>query len=328
MSEDSLSDKLKRKMEDGEITQEEYDYFLKKFDSLGILTDDQSKTSDKRENLQVTGVKSIPGGLFGDILSRGRLEIEGDTECDKLSVYGSLDVNGALSVLSSSSISGSLNVSGESKFGAPLSSTGSIKCEGNLLTTSKLSASGSIDVEGDLKTNSPLVFNGNLSCSNIQSSSVLKLSGIVDVDGNILANELSISNGTIKVNGNILGNRIKISGQFDDADFDFLKDFEDVKDIPDLVKATTNFAKDLIPNIGNLVTSVFGSITSTTQEQVNVFGNIEGKKVIISNTIVHGNITADEIVLGRNLKVHGKVNYRKSINKEQYEGIKIQRISE
>lgn len=327
MSDESLDNKLKQKLEAGEITREEYDYFLKKFRSLGILTKESTNEIGKRENLQFTGTKSIKGGSFGDILTRGRLEIDGDTECEKLSVYGSLEVDGSLSVIDSSSISGNLNVSGDSKFGGPISSTGSINIDGDLLATSKLSSSGSIKVDGEIKTDSALVFNGKLNCSSIQSSSILKLSGMINVDGNILAETLSISNGTIQVGGNILGKTIKISGQFGDVEFDFLKEFEDVKDIPDLVKATTTFAKDIVPNIGNLVSTIFGSVSSPVSEQVNVFGNIEAEKVIISNTIVHGDITADEIILGRNLKVHGKVNYRKSINKEQYEGIKIQQIS-
>ena len=229
-------------------------------------------------------------------------------------------------VINSTSISGSLNVSDESKFGGPISSTGSIKINGNLLATSKLSSSGSIDVDGDIKTNSPLVFNGRLTCSSIQSSSKLNLSGTINVEGNILTEKLSISNGTISVGGDILGKTIKITGPFDDTDFDFIPEFDDINEISDLVKVTTNFAKDLIPSIGNLLSSVFESITSPTTEQINVFGNIEGKKVVISNTIVHGDITADEVVLGRNLKINGKVRYRKSINKEQYEGIEIQKI--
>ncbi|MCE7735319.1 MAG: hypothetical protein GPJ54_10610 [Candidatus Heimdallarchaeota archaeon] len=327
MSDGSLKDKLKQKLQAGEISQEEYDYFLQKFRSLGIFSDDQTKDSGKRENLQVTGVKMIKGGYFGDILTRGRLEIEGDTECDKLSVHGSLEIEGSLSVINSSSISGSIKIEGDTKFGGPISSTGSIKIEGDLLATSKLSSSGAINVDGDIKTNSALVFNGKLNCTNIQSSSILKLSGVIGVDGNIIAETISISNGTIQVGGDIRGKTIMISGKFGDVEFDFLKEFEDVKDIPDLVKATTTFAKDIVPNIGNLVSTIFGSVTSPDSEQVNVFGNIEADNVVISNTIVHGSITADEIVLGRNLKVHGKVKYRKSINKEQYEGIEIQRIS-
>ncbi|MHA2276761.1 MAG: hypothetical protein ACXAC2_13390, partial [Candidatus Kariarchaeaceae archaeon] len=124
-----------------------------------------------------------------------------------------------------------------------------------------------------------------------------------------------------------LGKNINISGSGDNIDTDFLKDFEDVKDIPDLIHVTANFAKELIPNIGNLVTSVFDSITSQDGDRVNIHGDIEGNKIVISNAIVHGNIRGDEIVLGRNLQVRGKVEYTKSINKLEYEGIEIEKVN-
>ncbi|MHA2099572.1 MAG: hypothetical protein ACW99A_12925 [Candidatus Kariarchaeaceae archaeon] len=309
MSDPSLVDKLKEKVVQGEITQEEYDYFYNKFTSLGIISENEEGSKQKKENIQVSGVKTTKGGIFGHIQTRGRLKIEGNTECDKLSVFGSLDVDGNLSVIKTCSISGSMIVVGDASFGGPISSTGSIKINGSLLSTSKLSSSGSIIVDKIIKTDHPLVFNGKLQCSDIQSSSNLKLSGKIDVEGNILAETLSISNGVIIVGGNILGKNINISGSGDNIDTDFLKDFEDVKDIPDLIHVTANFAKELIPNIGNLVTSVFDSITSQDGDRVNIHGDIEGNKIVISNAIVHGNIRGDEIVLGRNLQVRGKVEY-------------------
>lgn len=326
MVDDSLKSKLKEKLEQGEISQEEYDYYFSKFQTLGILTDDSYHKSDKIKNIQVSGVKTMEGGSFGQIISRGRLVLQGNTECQKLSVTGSMDIEGDLTVITSSSISGSLNISGDAKLLGPMSSTGSTKVEGKLSVGSKLSSSGEIIVEGDIVTDNQLIFNGKLNCQNIRSASKVKLSGKITIDNEIVAEEIVISKGEIEVGGDIKAKKINISGFFSDFDVDFINEFEDVKNISDLVQATTKFAKEIVPNVGGLLSSIMGSISSPVSDNVIINGNIEGDIVKLSNAIIKGDIIGDDIILGRNLKVEGQVKYRKSINNANYDGISIHKI--
>ncbi len=326
MVDDSLKSKLKEKLQQGEISQEEYDYYFSKFQTMGILADDSYHKSEKIKNIKVSGVKTLEGGSFGQIITRGRLVLQGDTQCQKLSVTGSIDIEGDLTVLTSSSISGSLSVAGDANMLGDMSSTGSTKVDGKLSVGSKLSSSGEIIVEGDIVTDNQLIFNGRLNCQNIRSASKVKLSGKIIIDNEIVAEEIVISKGEIKVGGDIKAKKINISGPFSDIDVEFINEFEDVKNLSDLVQATTKFAKEIVPNVGGLLSSIMDSISSPASENVIINGNIEGDFIKLSNAIIKGDIVGDEIVLGRNLKVEGQVKYRKSINNANYDGISIHKI--
>ncbi|OLS29266.1 MAG: hypothetical protein HeimC2_01130 [Candidatus Heimdallarchaeota archaeon LC_2] len=327
MVDDSLNSKLKEKLQKGEISQEEYDYFHSKFRKLGILIDDHNEEPEKVKNILVSGVKTMEGGIYKQIISRGRLVIQGNTECQKLSVTGSMDIEGGLTVFKSSSISGSLTVAGDAKFLGPMSSTGSTNVSGMLIAASKLSSSGELHVEGDIVTDNHWVFNGKLNCKNIRSSSKIKLSGNISITGDVIAEEFVVSKGEIKVGGDIKAKKINIASSFTEIDVDFVNEFEDIKNLSDLIQATTKFAKEIVPNVGGLLSSFMDNIVSPDSHMVTVNGNIDGNEVKLSNAIIEGEVIGDDIVLGRNLKIKGQVKYRNSINKSQYEGISIHKIN-
>lgn len=336
MSHDSLEDRLKQKLKSGEISKEEYDELFVKFNNLGMLSESPTtEPGSKIKNLIITGTRTIDGGSFGQIISTGKLIADGNLECQRLSISGSVDVDGELTVIGNSSVNGELLTSGVVKFGGPLSSTGSLNIGGGLFCTSKCSSSGEMIVEGTFTSDHPLSFNGRMSVENIMSSSTIRLAGEISIFGSVVGEMIELSKGAISIGGDVKGKRIYIADPFKSLKLTVTQELENIgadlgkqsiNDIGEIAVTATKFASNLIPGIGSVVSSISDLIGGKPTDEIDIQGNIEGNEVVIANTIVHGDVIADTITIGNNVVVKGSVKYRNSINKTEYQGIKIVKI--
>ena len=135
----SLSDektmemKLKEKLASGEISDEEYNELYQKFSDLDLLGSTvKSKAKPPPHTWSFSGSSQSSGGeIDGPVISSGKLSVDGDLKCQRLSISGSIKVDGDLTVIGRTSASGRIVVNGNSKFGGPVAINGDLALEGD-----------------------------------------------------------------------------------------------------------------------------------------------------------------------------------------------------
>ena len=321
---EKLEDRLKAKLESGEISKEEYDELYNKFLKLGILDKDQPDTQDAH-NIYATGTKTIEGGKYGSVVSSGKLIVDGPIECRRLSISGAADIDGNLSVIETSIISGDLEVKGVAKFGGSVSSTGSIQVGGDIYTASKLNSSGNLIVEGSIITDKKIVIEGELQSQRLLSSSNVSMSGKIQV-GDIVAETLELESGRMSITGNIQAKKVKIMEPFVSLDLNSDQLLGELNDIPPFVRdLTQTLTNNFLPKVEKFVNTM-ASIFDPIKGFVEVDGNVTADIIILANVHIRGDVIGKTITLGQNVKVDGEILYQDEINPREYEGLRIRKI--
>ena len=127
----SLEDKLRQKLEAGEISQEEYDDLMSKFDNFDLLssTVGGGHRHHKQKGWKFTGSARVKGDETNEpVKVSGKLSVDGSLKCPELKISGSTSINGDLTVIETTKVSGKLNIEGEGKFGGYTAISGKINC--------------------------------------------------------------------------------------------------------------------------------------------------------------------------------------------------------
>ncbi len=147
------------------------------------------------ENLNISGVYSNSGGVFGDISVTGSGKLNGDVECQSFRSSGASTVLGDLKCQSFGS-------SGSTKI------TGSVYCDGELKT------SGVLAVEGDADAKEVRISGSGRFAGNIKAENLVSVSGAVYCEKSIVSGKDVRVSGSAKVNGDLAAEEIHISGSF------------------------------------------------------------------------------------------------------------------
>ena len=351
---DNLEFSLKHKLKIGEITQEEFDDFILKFKKLGLISDaiPQKKVITK---LNVEGSKDIDGVVVeGPVIVSGRLNVDGNLECNRLSISGSTNVYGDLRVFNKSSLSGELNVDGSAEFLGPVSTTGTLKVDQVIKSADNFSISGNMTVNDDFKLGAELKIFGQLKARNVKSAGKINVIGVLNADS-VLAEEFSfhprVSGEPIgsQISGNLRASEIIIStkllanlhktmdlSKVTDSLAELKLNIGDVENTLSLKGLVDGLVENFIPkvldevstktegllDIINTVGTVF-----TPKSKFIILGNIEGKNVKVANVTVHGDIIGDTIFIGPGVEVRGKIKYRKEINIKEGSDYHVEKIN-
>ncbi len=323
----SLEEKLRQKLESGEISQEEYDDLMSKFDNYDLLSSNvggHHHPHGKQKGWKFTGSHSVKGEETNESVKvSGKLSVDGPLKCPEMKVSGSVTINGDLTVLETTKISGKLTVQGEGKFGGYTAISGKSSSTGNMYFTEDMKLSGKINTPSDIIVGKSALISGKIHANSLKSKGLVKISGGITVETDILSDEFYCS-GFGSVGGNLSGNLIEISKKYrekmvmDDPE-ETIRGTEGIDSIPELGDILTKVIKKFVP-VFNM-----GSFGNPGIFRVN--GNIEGKTVDVSHTEVEGDIIADNVLLGPGVVVKGVVQYRETISVPDGLEIEVQQIS-
>ncbi len=324
----SLEENLKKKLESGEITQEEYDDLVKKFGDLNLLSSkverDHHRKRKKRHKWSFTGSASMEGDeVDGPVRVSGRLNVDGDLKCQVMKVSGAATIDGDLTVVETTTISGALNVYGDAKFGDYVKTSGRMKVEKNLYLTGPLKTSGKVTTGGEIIAGEPIKVSGKIHSQAIRSKSSVKLSGKMQIEKEVVAEELVSSGGTSRIGGNLQANVVEIAKRYRlrsvEGESNEWGDPDDIDSLPDLGRFISKMVTKFIPMTFNM-----GGMSKPGMFEIG--NNIEGSEIDISYTHVKGDVIGVNIKIGPSVIVDGIVKYKETIELPEGSEINTEKI--
>ena len=322
----SLEEKLRQKLESGEISQEEYDDLMSKFDDFDLLSSTiggHHHGHSRQKGWKFVGSASVKGDETNEpVKVSGKLSVDGSLKCPEMKISGSATINGDLTVLETTKVSGKLAVQGEGKFGGYTAISGKTSCSGNMYFTEDMKLSGKLNTPGDIIVGKSAKVSGKVKANSLKSKGLVKISGGITIETDVISDEFYCS-GFGNIGGNLSGNLIEISKKYRermvmDDPGETIRETEGIDSIPELGEILTKVIKKFVP-VFNM-----GSFGRPGIFRVN--GNIEGKTVDVSHTEVEGDIIGDNVLLGPGVIVKGVVQYRESISIPEGLEIEVQQI--
>ncbi|MHA2252306.1 MAG: polymer-forming cytoskeletal protein [Candidatus Kariarchaeaceae archaeon] len=332
----SLEDNLKKKLESGEITQEEYNDLLKKFSDLDLLSsavEKDKKRGPKRHKWSFTGSASVDGdNVDGPVKVSGRLSVDGDLTCQELKISGATNIDGNLTVVEVTKISGALSVQGDGKFGDSIKTSGKMSIDNSLYLTGPMKISGKVNVTNDIIAGEPIKISGKLNSKTLQSKSTVTLSGKMNVQEDVTVEELISSAGGSEIGGNLQARYLEIgkkyrlrftNSEYEENGNGDWNDAGDIESIPDLGKFISRMVKKFVPM--TMSSMGLGGDLGTPRTFV-IGGNVEATEVDISHTHVKGDVIADDIKIGPGVIVDGTIKYKNSIELPEDSDLKVEKL--
>ncbi len=326
MDKDSLEYKLNFKYRSGQITEEEYNDLLEKFDKLGML----SIKPGKLRKIHVEGSKAIDELIVsGPVIISGGLTVNGAVECNQLSISGSTNIIGHLHVSGKVGISGELHVAEDVKIVGPSSVTGSLRANDRIISTDRLSVTGSIQGE-DIIVGDDLRVLGKITGQDIKCTGSINITGSVNAESIIgasftMATQLSKSDSS-HISGDIKAEKVKISTPLKNLNIDLSKLYNlnvnfqksGIKGLDSFIDTTLNHllpnVVDKIEKVASEISAGLSSISEMLSSGLTVGGSIIANNINLSHVIVHGDLIADTIKIGPKVVVTGRIIYREHID--------------
>ncbi|MHA2402633.1 MAG: hypothetical protein ACXADH_06535 [Candidatus Kariarchaeaceae archaeon] len=315
----SLEENLKKKLENGEISQEEYDELIKKFSDLDLLSskiDHKQHKHHRKHKWSFTGSANVEGDdVDGPVRVSGRLSVDGDLKCQSLRVSGASSIHGNLTVLETSKVSGALTVHGDAKFGEAVKSSGKMVVDNNLYLTGPLKISGHVKTGGEIVAGEPIQVSGKVNTQEIRSKSQIKISGKLNVTENVIADELITSGASSSIGGNLQARRVEIAQRYrlqtvQGKEDESMGDPDEIDSLPDLGRFISKMVTKFIP----MTISSMGFGGSLGKPGIfEVGGNIEGSEIDISHTHVTGDVVGDQVIVGPEVVIDGVIKYRDTL---------------
>ncbi len=290
---DTLEGRLRKKLENGEISQEEFDELFTKFQDLGIL-DAKTPPRKRRTNRIINGSKVFEESVRvdGPVIINGSLRVEGDLECQKLNTAGSLLIRKDLVVLDKATISGRLEVDGQSKIGGPLVVAGRLTAGQDITCTKKIKISGKTSVGGELISGDSIKIGGDLVAKKLLSTGAIKLVGKIEVEEDVVCKSFTSKyGGESKIGGDLKAETVRIG-----------------RPAMNTVKVIANGV-----DLSGLINTVVSSFVTGGGARMSV-RNIVGDTVEINQIDVRGDIRARNVKLGSDVSVEGAVYYRENLS--------------
>lgn len=264
-----------------------------------------SQTSTQ-DTLKFSGSATLTGGTIEKFIRiSGSGRINGDIECNGLHISGSLKSLGNMLIHGDLKSSGSFSSIGEIKSDGNAKFSASATIGKNLIVNGSVKSSGSFRCHGYLKTGLDIKLSGSANITDyIESSGFLKCSGSLNCGNQVKANDGIHLSGGAHIGGDLISsNRISISGIFE------IGGSVEGNDIS-LNMTSGLFAKKFF-----------------NRKKSTVGGSIAGlNRVEIDYTIVNGDISGYNVILGPRSVIHGNIYYVNDIQVDEKAEISTQPI--
>ncbi len=324
----TLEDELNKKLKNGEISKEEYDELIKKFENLGLL-DSNVDSSSYHGNWTFTGSKYIPGDHEIDepVKVSGKLTVDGSLKCPELKISGSVEITDSLIVegytkisgkliIGNSAIfagdtivSGKLDIDNDVKFMSNTKISGKFTSRSEVIFLDKLKLLGSLETESSIKLGNSAVISGKLIAETIKSNADLSISGKLEIADDVITDTFISKSARSYIGGSLRSRIININ-----------------KEVRDEYYNGENQSQDLASFIINVIKGFVNVSTSNKIGEFVVQDNIEGENVDISYTRVHGDIIGTNIIIGPEVYVDGVIKYRDSVTIPEGSSYNIEKI--
>ena len=202
-------ERLKRMLENGEISREMYDEILMRWDQSGPEEkqneqDENSKESRtvRSERIHVSGAGKFSSIYSTDVSVSGLLTVENDLDSDRIHVSGKCSVKKNLICSGFLESSGSLSVEGD-MMADHLDSSGSIRVKGSI-------KAGSVEVSGVITARS-------LKCTDAEISGGARIEGGIEsdsIDSSGFLEGQSVNCRTLKSSGSLKSDEIRCDEAF------------------------------------------------------------------------------------------------------------------
>lgn len=322
-SENTVKHSLDEKLANGEISQEEYDEYIEKFGSLGLLDSIAGSKTSQKQNFKISGSRVFEGGeVDEDIKVTGKFISEGDLKCPSLKVSGKALVYGELVVVEDTKVSGKLSIDQDAKFGGYVKVSGNLQVGNNAYFTEDCKISGKLISTNEIISGPYVGVSGKIQGRSLKSSGLVKISGGVELDEDLLADEFVSSGGRSKVGGSIKATSVEIARKHRERMLGGSEGFDasdSIDSMPDIANFVTRLVNNIVPSIINT-----GSIG--TPGTFVVEGNIEAKVIDISHTHVNGDLIGDIIRIGPGVTVDGVIRYKEKIEIPQENQYQIEQV--
>jgi len=330
MTDETVENKLRAKLESGEIDQEEYDTLIAKFSDLDLLS--STVETSKKRNYSYSGSRTIDGGEIPQpIRVSGKMTALNSVSCPSFQVSGSAIINGDLSVAGPTKVSGSLKITENGKFGGPFKLSGKTIIGVSAYFMDEAKISGNLQAGEKMNTDSNLKISGKLTAVEVQSTAALTVSGKIETTGDVNVNTFVSSGGASQIGGSLIGEKIEIAKIFregaEHAEFEAQMDDDNIQSLGDLGYFISNMVTKFIPKLVNEVVSGAMSGKQSPPKIFRIEQDLRGKNVDISYTHINGDLEGDDMVIGPEVTVGGEIRYRNSISVPEGSNYEIKRIN-
>lgn len=286
----TVEGRLQEKLANGEISQEEYEELYNKFQKLGMLDATTGQSKPKRQHWSFTGHKVIENSakVNGPITVNGSLTVNGDLDCQKMNIAGNSQINGNLLVLQKVNVTGRLFISDLAKIGGKAAIAGKLEVGKDLVITDTLKSSGIVQVGQDIQVGESIKVGGKLYANNVLCAGAIKIFGRINTSGNVIGDSFKCP--TIRnsqISGDLKAATIKISD----------------------VDTKGPMDKPFVNIITTVINEALARNMSKKTDMLVVKGSIHADSLAANYVEVFGDIFANTIILGSNVKVHGTVKY-------------------
>ncbi len=305
----NIRDKLRDKLEAGEITQEEYEQLLAGLEKIGAFEDatqiEEGTTEKVYEKIAVNGAKTISGGVNkGGTYVNGKLRSTGPLTTASLNVNGKADFERGIEVTGQTKINGKVNVKKKAVFLGAIKVSGKLDAENDVVFGSKAHISGKVFVQGELVAGEILKVAGKVETQALSSTGRILASGPIKVTEGIVAEEFisKAGGGHAKF---IKGRRIVLGeeyGTFSDTPKGKVK-VDEITNFADLARYLTDVIIKTVSRSRH-----FGEPRVFEVEEI-----IEGEEIQLSYTHVKGDVIGDRITIDENTQIDGVIRYRESV---------------
>lgn len=314
----NLEESLKKKLELGEISEDEYNELIAKFSNLDLLStrvDQNQSRSKSSKKWRFTGSSVVDGeDIDVPVKVSGKLLVKGDLKCPVMKVSGKATIDGSLTVLEGLKTSGYVLINQDGKLGGDIKVSGKLDVKNNLYILDNGKISGKLSVGGNIVSGDYLKVSGKLSAESVQSTGTVQSSGTVNTVGDIIAEEFISSGGASLIGGDLECKSVEIAKRFRDRnqnEFTDNEEFEEVESLNDIGRFVTNLVGRIVPKIMNLG---FNDNFGRPPKIFVIEGNLKASLADISYVHIKGDLIADEIILGPEVTVDGQIIYSTSFD--------------
>ncbi|RMG21823.1 MAG: SHOCT domain-containing protein [Methanobacteriota archaeon] len=318
----NVLERLREKLEAGEITQEEYEQLLKGLEKIGALEDETAGENDPSEKVYdkivVNGAKTIPGGVNkGSTHINGKLRSTGPLVTNSLNINGKADFEQGIEVKGDTKINGKANVIGKAVFLGATKISGKLEAKNNVVFGSEARISGKVSTQGEVVSGEILKIAGKMKAQSLSSTGKIIASGPIEIYEGIVAEEFisKAGGGQAKF---IKGRRIVVGEEYS------LRSYESKGKIK--VDEINNFAELARYLTDVIATAVFRSRHYGEPRVFEIEETIEGEEIQLSYAHVKGDVIGDRIIIDENTQIEGVIRYRESVTLPEngnYETVQI-----
>ncbi|MCY3412474.1 MAG: hypothetical protein INQ03_12625 [Candidatus Heimdallarchaeota archaeon] len=277
-----------------------------------------------RENIQDL-ILSYYSHVFDDVKERKSMNV-GGIIFDSGGIYKESAKIAGMASISSGLMCNELNVAGKTTFKDVVIAKGDAKIAGTSNFFEDTVIFGSLKVAGNAHFDSRVLLTGNVKTAGKLFAKEFYASEVVVIEGSVSAGTLIVKELIIK--GRLTSEFVKTKRLLIERGGGTINgdlETEELKINPQSLMVSTH---GNLSNLLNLVTYIGSTLKRTLirslenqPKNLEVLGNVTCNKATLHNTIIHGNLVAQELIIGQNVTIKGTVDCSNIVYLEEIKGI-------